>query len=426
MAITSIVGGQWGDEGKGKIVDYLSSNVEIVARYQGGANAGHTVFIGEQKLILHQIPSGILRSNCQCLLGNGMVFDPVGFSDELDSLKSNSIDTGGRLHLSYYTHIVTPIHKAIDRCQEAASGHRIGTTGRGIGPTYSDKTNRIGIRGHDLQDSSLLKTKIADRIRLALDSGDITPKEVPVIESQLPAFYSAAQLASGYLDDVFSIVQENIKTGRNILIEGAQGAMLDLDHGTYPFVTSSNPTIGGVSTGLGLPTTAIDRRIGIFKAYTTRVGNGPFPTELKNEDGARLQHLGHEFGATTGRERRCGWFDAVLARYSSQVNGLTEIALTKIDVLDEFEEIKVCTGYKKPDGTITQKMSEVLYRLEDVTPVYETLPGWKENTSDIEHYDVLPERAKQYCQFITELTDTPVKIVSTGPERNQIIVKPEV
>ena len=422
MPIVSVVGGQWGDEGKGKIVDHLSSTMDLVARYQGGANAGHTVYMGDQKIILHQVPSGVLRSNCRCVIGNGMVLDPIGIVEELGILDQHGIQYQDRLFISYYTHIVTPIHKAIDKAQEKASNNRIGTTGRGIGPTYMDKYCRIGIRAHNLLDPAGLRVKVSRRLQLALDRGDLTAEQASGLTAELEPFYACAAKIQPYVSDVFTVLHAAFTEGQQVLIEGAQGTMLDVDHGTYPFVTSSNPSMGGVATGLGLPISAIDRRIGIFKAYCTRVGKGPFPTELTEGPGTRMQTIGGEFGATTGRPRRCGWFDGPIARYSAKLNGFNEIALTKLDVLDTFENIKVCVGYEI-DGEMTRQVSEVLYRLESVQPVYDTLPGWNEPTAHIEHYDELPPRAKQYCQFLSELMDTPIKIISTGPERNQIIVR---
>lgn len=422
MAITSVLGGQWGDEGKGKIVDHLSGNVSIVARYQGGANAGHTVFIKDKKIVLHQIPSGILRPDCHCVLGGGMVIDPVSLQEEIQMLGDKGINVKGRIHIALNAHFVTPIHRAIDRAQEKTADCKIGTTHRGIGPTYVDKFNRRGIRGHDLLDGEHLKKRVYARLESAkrcCELADINPES---LEKELQEFFICAQGISKYISDTFTFLHENIKEGANLLVEGAQGTMLDIDHGTYPFVTSSSPSSGGIANGLGIPVTLIDRRIGIFKAYTTRVGEGPFPTELFDENGKLLQERGGEFGATTGRPRRCGWFDAVLAKYSSRLNGLSEVALTKLDVLDDFEEIQICTAYEL-NGKITKNMSEVLHCLQDVKPVYESFPGWQFSTASIEHFEELPARAARYIQLLETLMDTPIKIVSTGPERDQLITR---
>ena len=420
MTTTSITGGQWGDEGKGKIVDLLSKNVEIVARYQGGANAGHTVYIGSTKIVLHQIPSGILRPNCHCILGNGMVIDPIGLVDEIEMLESFKIKVQGRILIAYNAHFVTPIHKAIDKLSEEVSEHPIGTTCKGIGPTYVDKYNRRGIRGHDLMDLNNLAGKLEFRLQKAIDHGELSQPNVEIVRKEFDQYILCVKKISEMITDTFTMLHQHNKRDSSILVEGAQGTMLDIDHGSYPFVTSSNPSTGGISTGLGLPLTDVDRRIGIFKAYTTRVGEGPFPTELNDDIGIKLQKTGNEYGATTGRPRRCGWFDGILAKYSAMVNGFNEIALTKMDVLDTFDEIKVCTAYQV-DGVTLQNLSVVIYRLEDVIPVYESLKGWEMSTTEIEHYDELPLRAQQYIQFLSEVMETPVKIISVGPERNQII-----
>jgi adenylosuccinate synthase len=420
MAITSVIGGQWGDEGKGKIVDLLSENVGVVARYQGGANAGHTVYIGEQKIVLHQIPSGILRENCHAVMGNGMVIDPIGLVEEIDMLHELNIETEGRIHIALNAHFVTPIQKAIDKVTEEASNNRIGTTCKGIGPTYVDKYNRIGIRGHDILSINSLKQKIEERKVFAIQNHELSEDVINALDSEFDLFFKSTQRISKYVGDTFSLIHSSIEQGVNLLVEGAQGTLLDVDHGTYPFVTSSNPTSGGITTGLGLPASKIDRNIGILKAYTTRVGKGPFPTELFDEDGEMLGKIGHEFGATTGRSRRCGWFDGVAGRYSCQLNGFTEIALTKLDVLDTFEEIKICVAYEV-DGKKILNLSEVGHRLEDVTPIYETFKGWVESTNKTEHFDELPLRAQEYVNYLSEICKTPVKIISIGPERNEII-----
>ena len=369
MSITAVIGGQWGDEGKGKIVDLLSKDSKIVARYQGGANAGHTVYHGDLKVVLHQIPSGILRKGCHCILGNGMVVDPIGLIEEIEMVQSHGFDTTGQIHVAMNAHIVTPIHKAIDVATEAANNNRIGTTGRGIGPTYVDKYDRVGIRGVDLLDPNCLREKLNAKLDSAIQTGHLTENAKDQLQDQFQKFMVCAEQVALLVSDTFALIHEYAERGENILIEGAQGTLLDVDHGTYPFVTSSSASSAGISTGLGLPTNKVDTIIGILKAYTTRVGTGPAPTELFDDDGEKLRDLGQEYGATTGRPRRCGWFDAVAAHYSARVNGLTEVALTKLDILDHFEEIKVCVAYKL-DGKEIKNMSEVMHCLEDVKPIY--------------------------------------------------------
>ena len=327
MAISAVIGGQWGDEGKGKIVDLLSSDVDIVARYQGGANAGHTVYIVDKKIVLHQIPSGILRSECRCILGNGMVIDPIELVDEFENVKNNGLSTKN-VFISMSAHITTPIHKLIDVYSEEKLKNKIGTTGKGIGPTYVDKYNRRGIRASDLLNKNSLMKKIDEQKESAINKGEITDSLLTDLDSLLNKFYNACDIISNHITDTLPMLHGS----DNILIEGAQGTLLDIDHGTYPFVTSSNPSTGGITTGLGFPLTKVNRLIGIFKAYITRVGNGPFPTELFDEDGKKIQETGKEFGATTGRPRRCGWFDIPLANYSVMINGFNEITMTKLDI----------------------------------------------------------------------------------------------
>ncbi len=416
MPVTAVIGGQWGDEGKGKIVDTLCRDIDLAARYQGGANAGHTVKVKDKTFILHQIPSGILHPGCTCLLGTGMVVDPIALSEELDQLQKVGIDTAGRVQISLTAHIVTPVHKAMDR----ATGDVIGTTRRGIGPAYGDKARRIGIRAIDLQDIKSTGKFLVDRLKIALQQGEMVAKELGDMTTEVEQFFAAALRITDLMGDTTATLQEGLAAAKNILIEGAQGTLLDIDLGTYPFVTSSHPTVGGIATGLGLPARSIDRLVGIFKAYTTRVGAGPFPTELTDEVGRRLQDEGSEFGATTGRPRRCGWFDAVAARYACQVNGFTELALTKLDILDNFETLKVCTGYEV-DGERVPGFSTVIHALEQVTPVYEELPGWRKPTSALKSAAKLPKEARAYISRLEELAGVPIKQVSIGAERNQIL-----
>ncbi|MCH7575951.1 MAG: adenylosuccinate synthase [Candidatus Marinimicrobia bacterium] len=416
MPVTAVIGGQWGDEGKGKIVDALSSGADIVARYQGGANAGHTVIINDKTFILHQIPSGILHENVRCVLGHGMVIDPVSLIDEIDSLHGNGIDTTGRILLSTHAHIVTPLHRAMDR----ATGQVIGTTGRGIGLAYSDKARRLGIRAVDLIDAGSLGDYIRKRLKLAIDQGEITEAELPALKDDIEQFLHASNKLLEYLADTVSVMLEAIARGDSILIEGAQGTLLDVDLGTYPYVTSSSASASGIAAGLGIPARSVDRLIGIFKAYATRVGNGPFPTELEDRTGEQLQNSGAEFGATTGRPRRCGWFDAVAARYACRTNGIDEIYLSKLDVLEKFDSLKICTGYRW-NGEMINDFSAAVHKLDKMEPIYEELPGWGAGVSQLTDANDLPDQAKTYIARIEELLEVPVSHVSIGAERSQIL-----
>lgn len=417
MAISAIIGGQWGDEGKGKVVDLLSSEVDVVARYQGGANAGHTVYKNNEKIVLHQIPSGIMRSDCKCLLGNGMVIDPIELVEEFENVKSKGLEVKN-VFISMNAHITSPIHKLIDINLEEKSNNKIGTTGKGIGPTYVDKYNRQGIRSCDLLDKKNLKNKINFQINRALDAKQITADQLDNIKNEFDNFFNACKIIAPHIKDIMPIIHEN----KNILIEGAQGTLLDIDHGTYPFVTSSNPSSGGITTGLGLPLNKIDRLIGIFKAYTTRVGNGPFPTELFDDDGKKLQTIGKEFGATTGRPRRCGWFDVPLANYSIMINGFSEITMTKLDILDEFNEIKVCTEYQC-NGEKSKNLSAFINQLADIVPIYTSMPGWNCSTVGINSFNQLPKEAQNYVHYLENILSISIKHISTGPKRNDMIIR---
>ena len=420
MSTDAVVGAQWGDEGKGKIVDLLSKNMDYVARYQGGANAGHTVYYKNQKLVLHQIPAGILREKCKCILGKGMVIDPVGINEEIELLKQNNINFDGRILIDYYAHVVTPIHKTIDKNTELKTKNFIGTTCKGIGPTYADKYNRIGIRIIDLIDVDNLKIKIKKRIEIAIDKQEIKQQDLEQINTDLIFFYKACKVISPFIIDTHPLVHHNIKHSIPMLFEGAQGTLLDIDHGTFPFVTSSNCSSAGIATGLGIPTHHLNKTIGIFKAYVTRVGGGPFPTELFNRDGEMLGSIGKEFGATTGRPRRCGWFDLVAAKYSVEVNGLSHIALTKLDILDHFDLIKICTHYEYKDKKITN-FSNVISDLENVKPIYKVFQGWGQSTEQVQIYEDFPSKVKEYVEFISLELSVPISIISIGPKRNQII-----
>ena len=416
MAIKAVIGGQWGDEGKGKIVDLLSKNAEIVARYQGGANAGHTVYKDNEKIVLHQIPSGILREDCFCIMGNGMVIDPVELVQEINMLIHKNISTKNIL-ISPNAHIVTPLHKYLDRKNEEKTNNFIGTTCKGIGPCYVDKYNRVGIRAIDLNETDKLKASFISRIDNCISSNQITNEDYKKMEPEIESFLIACEKVKIYVKDTLNLLFSK----ENILIEGAQGTLLDIDHGTYPFVTSSSPFSGGISTGLGLPLTKFENIIGIFKAYATRVGSGPFPTELFNEEGKKLQDIGMEFGATTGRPRRCGWFDGLAAKYSCMINGLTDIALTKLDILDHFEKIKVCVGYQYNENEI-DNYSEAI-NLEKITPIYKEFIGWNCQLNGIKNYGDLPKECKQYVEFLESFLHTKISIISIGPGRNDIIQK---
>ncbi len=415
MSISAIIGGQWGDEGKGKVVDLLSSDVDIVARYQGGANAGHTVYINNEKIVLHQVPSGVLRPECKCLLGNGMVIDPIELISEFSNIKSKGLKIDN-IFISMNAHITSPIHRLIDVNSEEKLNNKIGTTGKGIGPTYVDKYNRNGIRACDLLDEENLKIKINQQIERAINQKQILKEQIK--NDAMVDFFDACKVISKHITDIIPMIHNN----NNILVEGAQGTLLDIDHGTYPFVTSSNPSSGGITTGLGLPLNKINRLIGIFKAYITRVGNGPFPTELFDADGEKLQTIGKEFGATTGRPRRCGWFDAPLANYSIMINGFNEITITKLDILDEFKEIKVCTEYEV-DGMRSKNLSTFINQLDKVKPIYTTVPGWDSSTVGINTFNDLPNEAKDYMHYLENILSIPIKHISTGPKRNDIIVR---
>ena len=418
MKVTVLVGSQWGDEGKGKIVDLLSKNYDIVTRYQGGANAGHTVVIGNKQYILHLIPSGILRENIICVIGNGVVIDPTALLDEIKLLESNNIKVEGRLFISHNAHLIMPYHKLLDLISES-SGNKIGTTGRGIGPCYIDKYARKGIKIVDLLNRKSLEEKIRQNLN---EKNNLIKKvydrEELDVEEIIKQYVEFDKAIDKYIKDVPAYLNNAIAEGKSILLEGAQGALLDVDHGTYPFVTSSSPTSGGACTGTGIPPTKIDNVIGIVKAYTTRVGNGPFPTELADNDGEMLRKVGHEYGATTGRPRRCGWFDAFLVKYSAMVNGIDSVAITKLDVLSSFDEIKICTGYKLDGKTIKSFPTDV-ERLLSVTPIYKTLPGWKTDISSCESYNDLPDKTRQYLNFIAREAGIKIQIISIGPERGQ-------
>ena len=427
MPVTIVIGAQWGDEGKGKIVDLLAPDVDVVARYQGGANAGHTIqWTGadgvEETFVLHLIPSGIFHEETVCVVGNGVVIDPVAFMDEVRQVEARGYAVAGRLKVSHNAHLIMPYHKALDRAQErGAGGDAIGTTGRGIGPAYVDKAARRGIRVVDLLDPASLRTRLAEAIEanndvLAAIHGD-ERLDVDQIVDEYVAFDA---LIDPYVTDTAAYLQDALAAGKRVLAEGAQGALLDVDHGTYPFVTSSSPTAGGACTGMGIPPTIVDRVVGVVKAYSTRVGNGPFPTELTDATGERLRAVGHEFGATTGRPRRCGWLDLVALRYATRLNGFTDLAVTKLDVMTGLDEIRVCTAYRI-DGKLTDRFPTDARALARAEPVYETLPGFTADLALARTMDDLPAAARDYLAYISERLGVPITTVGTGPGREQTI-----
>ncbi len=426
MATSVVVGTQWGDEGKGKITDYLAEQADVIVRYQGGNNAGHTVRIEDQEYKLHLIPSGIFHGKKICLLGNGMVIDPAALLEELSSLKKRNISLF-ELIISDRAHVIMPYHKMIEEAEEMRKGEKkIGTTGRGIGPCYMDKASRIGIRMGDLIDEKELEEKINWALErknaLMKKMYGISPLEITQVISEYKKY---AQELKPFIQDGSVFLEQAFRQGKNILFEGAQGTLLDIDHGTYPYVTASNPVSGGVSVGAGFPPQQIKNVIGVVKAYSTRVGDGPFPSELKNEIGDRIREKGHEYGTTTGRPRRTGWLDTVIINYAKRLNGLNFIALTLLDVLTGFDEIKICTGYRHK-GKIIEHFPASQKILSECEPVFEVLPGWKEDISQIERFEDFPPNAKAYVQRVEELASVPVALVSVGPMRSQTKVRREI
>jgi adenylosuccinate synthase len=423
MSVRVVLGAQWGDEGKGKIVDLLSDKADIVARYQGGANAGHTLKFDGKTFVLHLVPSGIFHDHTTCIIGNGTVIDPLALLDEIDAVREHGTDPTGRLFVSETAHVILSYHKTLDQVKEKSRGlQKIGTTGRGIGPAYIDKTSRTGVRMMDLLDEEILSEKIrfnVENINIILKGlghNDQIEAE-PIIEEML----ECGRKLAPYISDTGNKLYEANLLGQSILLEGAQGSLLDLDHGTYPYVTSSSPTSGGACTGSGLPPTAITHVMGITKAYCTRVGNGPFPTELNNSEGDQIRETGHEFGATTGRPRRCGWIDLVALKYAVRVNGINELTVTKLDVLDQFAEIKLCTDYLIDDKK-TRNFPLNIKSLDKAEPVYQSFKGWNQDTRNTATIDKLPEEARVYLSFIEEYLGVNISIVSTGPSRRETIL----
>ncbi|AEM80290.1 adenylosuccinate synthase [Streptomyces violaceusniger] len=421
MPALVLLGAQWGDEGKGKATDLLGGSVDYVVRYQGGNNAGHTVVVGDQKYALHLLPSGILSPGCTPVIGNGVVVDPAVLLSELSGLDERGVDTS-KLLISGNAHLITPYHTTLDKVSERFLGKRkIGTTGRGIGPAYADKINRVGIRVQDLFDESILRQKV----EAALDHKNqvlakLYNRRAIAVDQVVEELLGYADPLSGYVADTTLLLNNAIDQGQVVLFEGGQGTLLDVDHGTYPFVTSSNPTAGGACTGTGVGPTKINRVIGILKAYTTRVGAGPFPTELLDEDGEKLRTIGGERGVTTGRDRRCGWFDAVIARYATRVNGLTDFFLTKLDVLTGWERIPVCVAYEI-DGKRVEELPYSQTDFHHAKPIYETLPGWSEDITQAKTFDELPKNAQKYVQALEEMSGAPISAIGVGPGRDETI-----
>jgi len=421
MPNTVLIGAQWGDEGKGKIIDVLTRDADVVVRYQGGNNAGHTVKFGDEVYVLHLIPSGILHAGKMCVIGNGVVVDPAALLKEIAELEQKGVAVKGRLFVSDRCHVIFPYHRALDagREDQCAAGEKIGTTKRGIGPSYADKAARQGLRMGDLTDPvfvPLLEKRILDANRVLSASGGQT-----VDAGEVVALYRemAAELAP-YITDTVSLLNRAVKDKKSILFEGAQGTMLDIDFGSYPFVTSSNATAGGACTGTGIPPNRIDRVIGVIKAYTTRVGEGPFPTELKDDIGEQMRKEGGEFGATTGRPRRCGWFDAVVGRYAAMINGVDYWAMTKLDVLDGLKTLRICTAYEC-DGKRYDTVPANIRILERCKPVYEEMAGWRTSTKDVTRFEDLPARARAYVDRLCELTGVKLGILSVGAKRESTL-----
>jgi len=421
MPVVVVVGTQWGDEGKGKIVDVLAEEADIVVRYQGGHNAGHTVVINNEKFILHLIPSGILHKGKLCIIGNGVVIEPGALIQEIEELKKRGIDVGENLLISKNAHLIMPYHILLDTYSEKTTKVKIGTTGRGIGPAYTHKAQRIGIRMVDLFEPEIFKEKIEralDDVNIILkDKYGIPPLKVEEIYN---TYLEYAEKLRPYISDTEIVINHAVKEGKKLLLEGAQGTLLDLDHGTYPFVTSSNPVAGGACVGAGIGPTKITSVLGVVKAYTTRVGEGPFPTELKDSIGEMLRMRGGEYGATTGRPRRCGWLDAVVLRHSVRVNGITGLVVTKLDILDELDTIKICMGYRY-EGKVYEEMPKEYGIFSHCEPLFIELKGWKEKTTGIQDYGKLPDRAKAYLKKIEEILDVPIVLISTGQKRHELI-----
>jgi len=419
-----ILGAQWGDEGKGKIVDLFSASFDIVARYQGGHNAGHTVRIGDKKYILKLVPSGILRPGKQAVIGNGLVIDPAALLDEIRILEAAGVEVHGHLWISNRAQVLLPCHRLMEKVTETRPDRSIGTTSRGIGPCYEDKIGRRGIRMADLLDPDIFRARydalLEEKIAIAKALGVYEELNVAQVREEYEVF---ADRIRPMVCDTARLLNDAIAAGKNVMFEGAQGTMLDIDHGTYPFVTSSSASAGGASTGTGVPPTRIQGVIGVSKAYITRVGGGPFPTEALDAMGDQIRNRGHEFGSVTGRPRRCGWFDVPLLRYTAMINGFDSLVITKLDVLDELEKVPVCVGYRVGKQRITE-IPATIRGFEGIEPIYECLPGWQSSTAGVSSFEQLPPLARDYIRYLETQTGVEVGCVSTGPERNETIVKP--
>lgn len=425
MANVAVIGTQWGDEGKGKIVDLYTEKADVVARFQGGNNAGHTLVVNGKKTILHLIPSGILHDRKICIIGNGVVFDPLVFLQEIEELQQgNLLPPHTKLFVSEKAHLIMPYHRSIDQAREAqSSGKKIGTTGRGIGPAYEDKVARTGIRIGDLYEEDLFREKLKQILKEKNFLLTNYYKDKPLDEEEIATQYlTCAQKIKPYVADTSLILDHEIKQGKKILFEGAQGSQLDVDHGTYPYVTSSNTVSGNASCGNGIGPNKINTVVGICKAYTTRVGEGPFPTELKDDVGNHMQQVGQEFGATTGRKRRCGWLDIVLVRQAVRVSGINALAITKLDVLSGLDKLKICVGYKSAEGTFTHAVPASMRVLSDCQPVYEEFDGWKEDILYAREMSELPANARKYLKRLEELAEAKIMLVSVGAGREETIV----
>jgi len=421
MSAIVVIGTQWGDEGKGKIVDNLAENADVVVRYQGGNNAGHTVIVNGQEFKLHLLPSGILYKGKTCIVGNGVVIDPQVMLKEIKNMQEKGIDTAG-LKVSDRAHVIMPFHRLLDEVEETSRGeYKIGTTKRGIGPCYMDKNARCGIRMVDLMDEE----EFSEKLKRLLESKNHLLKAVYGVDgfdyqAVRKEYLEYAEALRPYVTDTSVVLNDAIKAGKKVLFEGAQATLLDLDHGTYPYVTSSNPIAGGACVGAGIGPTKISKTVGVVKAYTTRVGEGPFPTELNDKTGDLIRERGHEYGTTTGRPRRCGWLDATVIRYAGMVSGLDYLAITRLDILDGLETLKICVGYKYK-GEMIPGFPASLKVLAQVEPVFEELPGWTESTSGIRNYDALPLNARRYVERISEVSGVAIGVVSVGPQRDQTI-----
>ena len=423
MAVVAIVGVQWGDEGKGKIVDMLTPQVQWVIRCQGGANAGHTIVVGDEKYVFHQIPSGVLHAGVRCIIGAGVVIDPESLVEEMQELKSRGVELRGRLFISPKAHVTLPYHRLLDASREASrGGHKIGTTGRGIGPTYTDKAARSGVRMQDVLSPSQFRERLESNLPESnFLLRDFFHQEPIDPETVCESYGGYADILRDFVQNTDVMVREAIGRGEHLLLEGAQGSLLDLDHGTYPYVTSSNTNSSGLCSGAGIAPTRLTHVVGVVKAYATRVGMGPFPTELNSDAGKILQERGQEFGATTGRVRRCGWFDAVSARSSLWHNGVTSLALTKLDVLDALPSLSLCTGYRYR-GEVLKEMPSDLTILREAEPIYEELPGWQAPTAGLTAYEDFPDAAKRYIDRLEAVMESEVSIISTGHGREHAVV----